>query len=86
MRLLDFFREHNDDIVDLLKELVIRESPTSDKAAVNALGIPTLDGLGARGDGMHAENKHVIITSLPRRPARQARILQNWEMDTEHDD
>ncbi len=58
----------------------------SDANFTAALGIPTLDGLGARGDGMHAENEHVIITSLPRRAALLASILQNWEMDTEHDD
>lgn len=53
----------------------------SDANFTAALGIPTLDGLGARGDGMHAENEHVIITSLPRRAALLASILQNWDMD-----
>jgi len=38
MKLLDFFREHNDEIIDLLKELVVRESPTTDKRAVDTLG------------------------------------------------
>lgn len=54
----------------------------SDANFTAALGIPTLDGLGARGDGMHAENEHVIITSIPRRAALLASILQNWEMVT----
>ena len=53
----------------------------SDANFTAALGIPTLDGLGARGGGMHAENEHVIITSLARRAALLASMLQNWEFD-----
>jgi glutamate carboxypeptidase len=53
----------------------------SDGNFTAAMGIPTLDGLGARGEGMHAENEHIIITSLPRRAALLASVLQNWEMD-----
>ncbi|MBN1200950.1 MAG: M20 family metallopeptidase [Anaerolineae bacterium] len=53
----------------------------SDANFTAALGIPTLDGLGARGEGMHAENEHVIVTSLPRRAALLASILQHWQMD-----
>lgn len=52
----------------------------SDANFTAAMGIPTLDGLGARGEGMHAENEHIIITSLPRRAALLASMLQNWEM------
>lgn len=51
----------------------------SDANFTAALGIPTLDGLGARGEGMHADDEHVVITSLPRRAALLASILQNWE-------
>lgn len=50
----------------------------SDANFTAALGIPTLDGLGARGDGMHAEHEHIITTSLPRRAALLASVLQNW--------
>jgi glutamate carboxypeptidase len=53
----------------------------SDANFTAALGIPTLDGLGARGDGMHAEHEHVILTSLPRRAALLASVLHNWRMD-----
>ncbi|HVO70815.1 MAG TPA: M20 family metallopeptidase [Aggregatilineaceae bacterium] len=56
----------------------------SDANFTAALGIPTLDGLGARGEGMHAEDEHVMVTSLPRRAALLASILQNWEMDDEN--
>ncbi len=55
----------------------------SDANFTAALGIPTMDGLGARGSGMHAENEHVIVTSLPRRAALLASILQNWVMEDE---
>ena len=40
-----------------------------------ALGIPTLDGLGAVGDGAHALDEHVIIRELPRRAALLAALL-----------
>jgi glutamate carboxypeptidase len=53
----------------------------SDANFTAALGVPTLDGLGARGLGMHAENEHVILSSLPRRAALLASMLQNWDMD-----
>ena len=39
----------------------------SDGNFTAALGIPTLDGLGAVGDGAHAEHESVIISELPRR-------------------
>jgi len=40
-----------------------------------ALGIPTLDGLGATGDGAHARHEHVIIRELPQRAALLAALL-----------
>ena len=43
-----------------------------------AMGVPTLDGLGAHGDGAHAPHEHVIIDSLPRQAALIAAILQEW--------
>jgi len=66
--------------------LPLAESLTGSGSDANftaAMGIPTLDGLGARGGGMHAENEHVIVSSLARRAALLASILQNWEMDGE---
>ena len=38
----------------------------SDGNFTSALGIPTLDGLGAVGDGAHALTEHIIVSSLPR--------------------
>ncbi|NLE52644.1 MAG: M20 family metallopeptidase [Chloroflexi bacterium] len=53
----------------------------SDGNFTAALGVPTLDGMGAAGAGLHAAHEHVIIRSLPRRAALLARILRDWEMD-----
>jgi glutamate carboxypeptidase len=32
-------------------------------------GVPTLDGLGPRGDGAHARDEHVLVDDLPLRAA-----------------
>ena len=50
----------------------------SDGNFTAALGVPTLDGLGPRGDGAHAAHEHVIIDSLPERAALLATILTQW--------
>jgi glutamate carboxypeptidase len=47
----------------------------SDGNFTAALGIPTLDGLGAVGDGAHALDEHVVISELPRRMALLAALL-----------
>jgi glutamate carboxypeptidase len=47
----------------------------SDGNRTAALGIPTLDGLGAVGGGAHADNEHVVIDELPRRAALLAGLL-----------
>ncbi len=39
---------------------------------------PTLDGLGADGDGAHAVHEHVLISSLPQRAALVAALLSEW--------
>ncbi|MGH9857247.1 MAG: M20 family metallopeptidase [Acidobacteriota bacterium] len=41
----------------------------SDGNLTAALGVPTLDGLGAEGGGAHALNEHILTASLPRRAA-----------------
>jgi len=41
----------------------------SDGNFTAALGIPTLDGLGAVGEGAHAEHESIVISELPRRAA-----------------
>lgn len=50
----------------------------SDGNFTAALGIPTLDGLGAEGAGLHAEHEHVLVNSLPKKAALIAAILRDW--------
>jgi glutamate carboxypeptidase len=47
----------------------------SDGNFTAALGVPTLDGLGAIGNGAHSAVEHVIIRSLPERAALLAGLL-----------
>ncbi len=47
----------------------------SDGNFTAALGVPTLDGLGAVGDGAHSAREHVILRSLPERAALIAGLL-----------
>jgi glutamate carboxypeptidase len=48
----------------------------SDGNFTAALGIPTLDGFGAIGDGAHAIHEHVVIDALVPRAATIAGLLQ----------
>lgn len=47
----------------------------SDGNFTAALGIPTLDGLGAVGESAHAEHESVLISELPRRAALLAGLI-----------
>jgi len=47
----------------------------SDGNFTAALGIPTLDGLGAVGDGAHSSHEHVLINNMPARSALLAALL-----------
>jgi glutamate carboxypeptidase len=49
----------------------------SDGNFTAALGIPTLDGLGAVGDGAHATHEHVVINAMPQRAALLAALLSS---------
>jgi len=51
----------------------------SDGNFTAALGVPTLDGLGAIGDGAHAAHEHVEVSSLPWRAALLAGLLTSFE-------
>ena len=53
----------------------------SDGNFTAAMGIPTLDGLGAHGDGAHALHEHVVISSLPRQAALIAALLLDWNAE-----
>jgi glutamate carboxypeptidase len=47
----------------------------SDGNLTAALGVPTLDGLGAVGDGAHSAHEHVIVKTMPQRAALLAALL-----------
>lgn len=66
--------------------LALREDGSggaSDGNFTAALGIPTLDGLGPGGIGLHAAHEQVQIGSLPRRAALLAALLAGWRMEEE---
>jgi glutamate carboxypeptidase len=48
----------------------------SDASFAAGLGVPTLDGLGPDGDGIHAEHEHVLLPSLLQRAALLVTLLQ----------
>jgi glutamate carboxypeptidase len=57
----------------------LREGGTgggSDGNFTAALGVPTLDGLGAIGDGAHALHEHVVLDQLPGRAALVAGLIR----------
>jgi glutamate carboxypeptidase len=65
---------------NLAREMGVRlgEAATgggSDGNFTAALGVPTLDGLGAVGDGAHSLQEHVVIRALPERAALLAGLL-----------
>ncbi|HUK30815.1 MAG TPA: M20 family metallopeptidase [Candidatus Acidoferrum sp.] len=47
----------------------------SDGNLTAALGVPTLDGLGAVGDGAHSTNEHILTNTMPARAALLAALL-----------
>ncbi|PSH04289.1 MAG: peptidase M20 [Acidobacteria bacterium] len=47
----------------------------SDGNFTSALGIPTLDGLGAVGDGAHSQHEFVVAREMPRRSALLAELI-----------
>jgi glutamate carboxypeptidase len=50
----------------------------SDASFTAGIGVPTLDGFGAVGDGAHAVHEHVVLSSLPERAALCAAILRDY--------
>jgi glutamate carboxypeptidase len=58
--------------------LALNETATgggSDGNLTAALGVPTLDGVGAVGDGAHSPREHIVIRRLPERAALLAALL-----------
>jgi glutamate carboxypeptidase len=48
----------------------------SDASIAAGMGIPTLDGLGPDGDGIHAENEHLLLSSFVERTALLTEFLK----------
>jgi glutamate carboxypeptidase len=60
-------------------EIVLQDGKTgggSDASIASSIGVPTLDGLGPDGDGIHAENEHLLLPSLIQRTALLTEILR----------
>jgi glutamate carboxypeptidase len=53
----------------------VRVGGGSDGNFTAALGVPTLDGLGAVGGGAHAEGEHVLVSTMPERAALLAALV-----------
>ena len=49
----------------------------SDGNFTAAVGVPTLDGLGAVGGGAHAEGEHVVLAAMPGRAALVAELIRD---------
>jgi glutamate carboxypeptidase len=49
----------------------------SDGNFTAALGVPTLDGMGAAGEGAHAAHENVVLSELPRRTALLAAMMSS---------
>ncbi len=49
----------------------------SDGNFTAALGVPTLDGMGAVGEGAHAAHEHILIEHLVPRTALLAAMIAN---------
>lgn len=47
----------------------------SDASVASNMGIPTVDGLGPDGDGIHASNEHLLLPSLIERTALLTELL-----------
>ena len=61
--------------------LTVREDGSgggSDGNFTAGMGIPTLDGMGPQGDGLHALHEHVVVNNLPLRATLVAGILRDW--------
>ena len=59
-------------------EIDLKEGRTgggSDASIASSMGVATLDGLGPDGNGIHAENEHVLLPSLVQRTALLTELL-----------
>jgi glutamate carboxypeptidase len=74
LRLLSLIRE----IADASFKMSLEEGKTgggSDASIASSLGIATIDGLGPDGEGIHAEDEHLVLPSLIKRTALLTELL-----------
>jgi glutamate carboxypeptidase len=55
----------------------VRVGGASDGNFTAGIGVPTLDGLGAVGDGAHAEGEYVLVDAMPERAALVRALVQD---------
>lgn len=48
----------------------------SDASIASSIGVPTIDGLGPDGEGIHADNEHLLLPTLVRRTALLTELLR----------
>ncbi len=75
MKLLSRIRE----IADATFKMSLETGKTgggSDASIASSLGIATVDGLGPDGEGIHAENEHLVLSSLIQRTALLTELLR----------
>jgi len=53
----------------------------SDGNFTSAIGVPTLDGLGAWGEGAHAAHEQLVISSLAGRAAILDALVREWKFE-----
>jgi len=53
-----------------------RSGGGSDGSIASGMGVATLDGLGPDGDGIHADNEHLLLPSLVQRTALLTELLR----------
>jgi len=58
--------------------LIEKETGGGSDGNLTAPFAPTLDGLGAVGDGAHANHEHLIVSHMPKRTALLAGLLIHY--------
>ncbi|MCU1308477.1 MAG: peptidase [Acidobacteriaceae bacterium] len=77
-KVLKLYRRASELAREIDKNFVLKEKGTgggSDGNFTAALGIPTLDGLGAVGEGAHAVHESALLSEIPRRTALLAGLI-----------
>jgi glutamate carboxypeptidase len=77
-KVLTLYRMAREIARELDKNFALEEKGTgggSDGNFTAALGIPTLDGLGAVGEGAHAIHESALLSEIPRRTALLAGLI-----------